>query len=46
MIRLILLFKQAQRELLQIIHPRLVQPVELGCSPVTQVIFEIGRAHV
>ncbi len=42
MIRLILLFKQAQRELLQIIHPRLVQPVELGGSPVSnQVIFAI-----
>ena len=42
MIRLILLFKQAQRELLQIIHPRLVQPVALAGSPVSnQVIFAI-----
>lgn len=42
MIRLMLLFKQAQRELMQIIHPRLVNPVQLGGAPVSnQVIFAI-----
>lgn len=42
MIRLVLLFKEAQRELLQIIHPRLVRPVQLGGTPVSnRVIFAI-----
>ncbi len=42
MIRLILLFKQAQRELLQIVHPRLVRPVQLDGTPVSnRVIFAI-----
>jgi hypothetical protein len=35
-----------QRELLQIIHPRLVRPVELGRSPVSnQVIFYHPRRY-
>jgi trk system potassium uptake protein TrkH len=42
MIRLLLLIKQAQRELLQIMHPRLVQPVQLGGSVVSnKVIFAV-----
>lgn len=42
MVRLILLVKQAQRELLQIMHPRLIQPVQLGGSPVSnKVIFAV-----
>ncbi|MBU3725552.1 MAG: TrkH family potassium uptake protein [Burkholderiaceae bacterium] len=42
MIRLIVLFKQAQRELLQIVHPRLVSPVQLDGTPVSdRVIFAI-----
>ena len=42
MIRLVLLVKQARRELLRIIHPRLVSPVQLGESVVSnKVIFAV-----
>jgi trk system potassium uptake protein len=42
MIRLVLLIKQARRELLRIIHPRLISPVQLGEAVVSnQVIFAV-----
>lgn len=42
MIRLVLLIKQARRELLRIIHPQLVSPVQLGAATVSnQVIFAV-----
>jgi trk system potassium uptake protein TrkH len=42
MIRLVLLVKQARRELMRIIHPRLINPVQLGESVVSnQVIFAV-----
>jgi trk system potassium uptake protein TrkH len=42
MIRLLLLIKQARRELLRIIHPRVISPVQLGDAPVSnQVIFAV-----
>jgi trk system potassium uptake protein TrkH len=42
MIRLVLLVKQARRELLRIIHPRLISPVQLGEAVVSnQVIFAV-----
>ena len=42
MIRLVLLVKQAQRELYRIIHPRVIRPVQLGENVVSnQVIFAV-----
>ncbi len=42
MIRLLLLIKQGQRELMRIIHPRLINPVQMGESIVSnQVIFAV-----
>lgn len=42
MIRLVLLFKQARRELMVIIHPRLIRPIQLGQNAVSnQVIFAV-----
>jgi len=42
MIRLVLLIKQARREMLLIIHPRLIRPVQLGDNVVSnQVIFAV-----
>lgn len=42
MIRLVLLVKQARRELMRIIHPRLISPVQLGDSVVSnKVIFAV-----
>ncbi len=42
MIRLLLLIKQGQRELMRIIHPRLINPVQMGDAAVSnQVIFAI-----
>lgn len=42
MIRLVLLFKQARRELMLIIHPRLIRPIQLGQNVVSnQVIFAV-----
>ena len=42
MIRLLLLIKQGQRELMRIIHPRLINPVQMGEAVVSnQVIFAV-----
>jgi trk system potassium uptake protein len=42
MIRLVLLVKQARRELIRIIHPRLISPVQIGENVVSnQVIFAV-----
>jgi trk system potassium uptake protein TrkH len=42
MIRLVLLIKQGRRELLRIIHPRLIDPVQIGDSVISnQVIFSV-----
>ncbi len=42
MIRLLLLLKQAQRELMQIIHPRVINPLQLGGAVVSnKVIFAV-----
>ncbi len=42
MIRLVLLIKQARRELLRIIHPRLIDPVQVGETVISnQVIFSV-----
>lgn len=42
MIRLVLLVKQARRELLRIIHPRLIDPVQVGETVISnQVIFSV-----
>lgn len=42
MIRLLLLVKQAQRELMQIIHPRVINSLQMGGSPVSnKVVFAV-----
>lgn len=42
MIRLIVLIKQARRELMRIIHPRLVDPLQIGGAVVSnQVIYAV-----
>jgi trk system potassium uptake protein TrkH len=42
MIRLVIMMKLAYREFLRIIHPRVVQPVQLGRSPVaSSVVFAV-----
>lgn len=42
MIRLIVLVKQARRELMRIIHPKLIDPLQIGGSVVSnQVIFAV-----
>lgn len=42
MIRLVIMVKLAYREFLRIIHPRVVQPVQLGRSPVaSSVVFAV-----
>jgi trk system potassium uptake protein TrkH len=48
LVRMILLVKQARRELVRIIHPRVINPVTLGGSvipmSVMTAVLEIGRA--
>jgi trk system potassium uptake protein TrkH len=39
MVRMILLLKQARRELVRIIHPRVVNPVTLGGTPVPATVL-------
>ena len=46
MVRLILLVKQARRELLRIIHPRIVQPVQMGEAVVSSHIMFAVLAYM
>ena len=46
MVRMILLLKQAQRELVRIIHPRVVNPVTLGGSPVSATVLAAVLAYM
>lgn len=46
MVRMILLLKQARRELVRIIHPRVVNPVTLGRVPVPATVLAAVLAYM
>jgi len=46
MVRMLLLIKQARRELVRIIHPRVVNPVTLGGTPVSSQIIAAVLAYM
>ncbi len=46
MVRMVLLLKQAQRELVRIIHPRVVNPVTLGGSTVPATVLAAVLAYM